>query len=443
MHSSTSSRALVLGAAAAWLALIPFPASAAGVVDFIADALANSPRLRVAEARIGVSREQAVRAGAWEAPVLEVGIVDLPTTMRFDQDPMTQKMVGVMQRVPIFGANGLARQSGARAAAADSAELAATRRDVLGQTWNAYAEAVAAVEKVAAARSHQGAMRRMAEAARARYEAGRGRLGEPLAAEAEAAEIAADMAKFEAMESAARARLATVSGFPTGRAFGPLDPLPENAKVGELAPWRQAVADHPRLRARAASQERFDLAARAARREQWPDLDVRASYGFRDNLDPEFAAAHGGVVQENMISASVAFSLPLFAGGREQAEARAMEAMANAEESERAQVELELLEMVESAHARARGGERVLTLLADTVLVLRERSLAAAWSAYSSGGSDLAEALEAAHTHYTSALEVADAGRELAMAQAELLSLTGRPELLGVTLPDATSRRKP
>jgi outer membrane protein TolC len=409
-------------------------ARAASVTDFLADALAHSPRLETARAEVDAARSRAVRAGAWESPMLELGVANVPVTGRFDQDPMTMKMIGVAQRLPVFGANGLARQAGEQAVAADTASREAMRREVLGETWRAYAEAVAAVDRTQAAISHLNSMRRVAEAARARYQAGRGRLGEPLQAEAEAATIGADVARFEAEEAAARAHLTTVTGFPSGRAYGPLDPLPVTVVPLDLDTWRPAVADHPRMQAENARQAQYDLSARAARRSVWPDLELRASYGFREPLE---SGGHGGAVeQDDMFSASVGFMLPLFSGGREQAEARQLDAMARAAGAQAAQTELELLEAVEATVARVRGNVRVVSLLADTILVLRDRALEAAWSTYSAGGGDLSGTLMAAHARYESELEVADARRELAHAHGELLALTGRADLLGISLPN-------
>jgi outer membrane protein TolC len=348
---------------------------------------------------------------------------------------MTTKMIGLVQREPLFGAKGLARRAGEQGVAADSATRDAMRREVLGETWKAYADAVAAVDQLKAARSHVGAMRRMADAARARYQAGRGRLGEPLHAEAQAAAIVADVARFETLEAEARARLATVTGFPSGRAYGPLDPLPAAQVGADVAAWRGAVAEHPLVQARTAQHEQYQLAARSARRSVWPDLEMRASYGFREPLSNN---GHGSVEQDDMFSASVGFMLPLF--GEDRAMGREMDAMARAAEAEAVQTELELLASVESAVARARGSARVLSLI-DTVLVMHDRSLEAAWSAYSGGSADLAQALMAVHDRYENELEAADARRQLAYACADLVTLTGRPDLLGVTLPDPAARR--
>src|SRR5437867_7813756 len=68
------------------------------------DVAASSPTLSARSAMVEASRRRVAPAGAWPAPTLEVGVVNVPTSGRFDADPMTMTMIGASQSVPIFGA---------------------------------------------------------------------------------------------------------------------------------------------------------------------------------------------------------------------------------------------------------------------------------------------------------------------------------------------------
>src|SRR5262249_56664881 len=103
-----------------------------------------------------------------------LGVVDVPTTGRFDQEMMTMKMVGVTQRVPLFGSNGLSRRAAEAAAAAEGAGAAATDFELLGATWEAYADAYYAGARAREAAGHRAVLDRMVQSARARYESGNG-----------------------------------------------------------------------------------------------------------------------------------------------------------------------------------------------------------------------------------------------------------------------------
>src|SRR5436309_10599499 len=112
-----------------------------------------------------------------------------------------------------------------------------------------------------------------------------------------------------------------------------------------------------------------------------------------------------------------------------------MDAMAHAAEAERGGAALALEQAVVAAHARALAGSRTVRLIADTVLVLQQRSLDAAWSAYAAGSADLTGVFETAHALYAEELREADEREALARADAQLIALTGRLTLSAYRFP--------
>src|SRR5262249_29775508 len=153
-----------------------------------------NPTLAARRASIEAAQRRVAPAGAWMSPMLEVGVVNVPTTGRFDTDPMTMKMVGLEQRIPISGSNGLARGSARASVRSDSAAAAFTALELYGMAWNAYADAFYAGEMARRTEEHRGVMGRMVQSARARYESGKGRLEDVLRAETEQARLIGEMA---------------------------------------------------------------------------------------------------------------------------------------------------------------------------------------------------------------------------------------------------------
>jgi len=188
--------------------------------------------------------------------------------------------------------------------------------------------------------------------------------------------------------------------------------------------------------------------ARAARRMAWPELTLRAAYGFRVPLAA--TTLHGLPVpapeNDDMWSAGVSLELPLGVGSRQGAEASEALAMADAAQAERRAMTLDLESELVALRARAGAARRTVALLTDTVLVAQRRALAAAWSAYEAGANDLAAVFDAAHASYAQELETSRAHQDLAGTLARLLVVTARPELVGVRVPDAgaeSQRRQP
>jgi outer membrane protein TolC len=400
-----------------------------------------NPMLASRRAMAGAVAERVGPAGAWPDPMVELAAENVPESGVIDQDPMTMQVIGVSQRVPLFGRTGLAKRSAREAASAETSEVAMAHFQAYGMAWESYGAAYHASERRRIAEAHQGIMTRMVQSARARYEAGPpGRIDDVLRAEAERARNLVDIEMFRSEERAARARLAAVRGIAAGAAdTDSLAAPPSPAVPSDPTGWLAALTgDHPQLRGYDARVRSERHAANAARRVAWPDVEVGFSWGFREPLvmiDQMMNPPVTVVEQQDMWTARVAFMLPIFAASREFAEGRERDAMADAAQAERRAAELDLLAEIGATHAEAAAMQRTVGLLADTVVVTQRRALDASWSAYSAGTADLWRTLEAAHSLYTEQLALSRAREALGRAHARFLGLTGRGDMLGVELP--------
>ena len=429
MRACVTTTTLVL----ALLGVLPQPALALDLEGALREVAAANPRLAAHDAWVEAARHRVGSAGAWPAPMLELGVINVPTSGRFDVDPMTMKMIGISQAVPVFGRIGLSRRAAMRAwqAAGAAAELATY--ELLGEAWQAYIDAFFAHELVRSEGQHRAVLDRMVKTALAGYATGRGGHHEVVRAQAERARVLAELAGFRAEELSARARLSVLMGRASFAPGEGLFPPPISGVPEDSAAWLATVTpEHPRLRRLADEAERYALAARAARRSLWPDLEMRGSYGVREDL----LAGHGTVKQEPMFSASVGLALLLFAGRSPRAEGAELEAMARASRAERDAAELELRGELLALHAMARSAQHRYRLLADTVVVAQRRWLESAWSAYATGEIDMARVLEAGHALVAEEIAVIRARHRLSSTQARLVALTGRGDLLGVRMPE-------
>ena len=404
------------------------PARALDLERVLAEVAEANPSLAARQHEAAAARAHARRAGAWDAPMLELSAVNVPAGGGFDQDPMTMRMIGVVQQVDLFGARGLERRAALGDARAADAMTDGARWERFADAWQAYADAYFSAQRAEAARAHHDVMDRMVAASRARYEAGRGRLDELLRADAERARITADAVTFGAEELGARARLDALRGRAPGARPDSLAAPPEWLAPDSAAAWRDAVAAHPRLRVLSEQETARRTAASAARRMTWPELSLRAAYGFRSTLAD-------GTTQDDMWSAGVGLMLPIGTGSRQGAETAEMAAMAEGYAAQRRGEALDLAAELGALRAQALAARRGARLLTDTVLVAQRRALAAAWNAYESGTTDLSSVLESAHASYSEELDVARARQELARVLARLLAVTARGELLGVRVP--------
>ena len=360
--------------------------------------------------------------------MVEIGAINVPVNGRFDMEPMTMKMVGVSQRVPLFGANRLRRGAAQAAARAEHASLEMANYELFSMAWTAYSDAYHAARLVSASREHETEMDQLVRAARARYQSGKGRLDDVLRAEAEQARTLADRAAYESEWLGARAQLAALLGRESALLPDSLETLPEATSLPDLAAALAAIGEeHPMLVELRTQRDGFLLSARAARRMAWPDLQLGLSYGTRESIM--------GAEQDDMWSAMLGFMVPLFAGQREFSEAAEMEAMTRSAESDLQAATLELQQQARTLHARAHSSARMVSLLADTVVATQRRAVAASWSAYQAGSTDLWRVFEATHALYREEIALIRARQDLARSQAGLLAVTAREALFGTALP--------
>jgi outer membrane protein TolC len=435
-------RVLLFAALATSRAVVAHAEAPLELERVLAEVDAANPSVAAGRHESSAAWARARRAGAWDAPMLELAAENVPTSGGFDKDPMTMKVIGLEQRVDVFGTRSRSREAAEGDARAADARVDETRWQRFGEAWTAFASAYFAGTRADAARDHQQVMDRMASAAKARYEAGRGRLDDLLRVEAERARLVADAVSFAAEARAAHARLDALRGRDAGAGEEALVAPPGTLAADSAAGWREAIAAHPSVRALREREAGQRGMAGAARRAAWPELALRASYGFREPLAA--AVAVPGMTNDDMWSAGVSLDLPLGVGGRQGADAAAATAMADAAQDERRATTLGLESELVSLRAHAEAARRTVALLTDTVLVAQRRALAATWSAYESGTNDLTSVLDAAHASYAEELEASRAREDLAGTLARLLTVTARPELVGVRVPAANAeRRKP
>ncbi|MGH7742342.1 MAG: TolC family protein, partial [Candidatus Eiseniibacteriota bacterium] len=182
-----------------WLAT-PRSADALSLDRALREAAAANPTLASRRDMAEAANCRIAPAGAWISPVAEIGAINVPVGGGFGSDPMTMKTIGIEQRVPVFGSNGLSRRSAEAAARAQGAAVQSAGYSIYAAVWEAYADAYYAGQLRALSFDPRGDMEQLVRSARARYESGSGRLDDVLRAEAEQARSLSDLAGYEGEE---------------------------------------------------------------------------------------------------------------------------------------------------------------------------------------------------------------------------------------------------
>ena len=196
---------------------------------------------------------------------------------------------------------------------------------------------------------------------------------------------------------------------PSDRLTGSLDP---DAEVASLPPDIAAeMADHPALRAARLGVEAAEAMLVTAKKERIPDLNLFLAYG---RFQP---------IEGNFVEGGISFPLPIFHRNQGRvAETGSLVAMARHQERIAAH-ELEVA--LSSARLKHRTAHEQLDHLAERIFPAAERALAQAREAYRAGRLMFLELVDAQRTFIEVLLRTMELRRDLALAEADLMSLLG------------------
>ncbi|WP_086741012.1 TolC family protein [Erythrobacter colymbi] len=376
-------------------------------------ALANSPRIAAAQARVAAAEGRARQAGVAPNPEVSLEVEDFAGNGPFRSFDSAQTTLALSQRLEVGG-----QRSARRAVAAGERDVAALsllreRVDLRREVEVAFAELSAATDRATLARDNAVQAASLANTARILVEAGRDPPLRQLRAEAALADArAAELEAFSAMLAARRilatliasddAELTPSQGTETGAAAEPM---------GRNEPGFASIDE------RLADAEQRVAAARIALAQSAATPDVTVSGGLRRFSDGRDTAFVVGV------------SIPIPIRDRNRGGIEAARADATAAEFE--------LERVRADARRDRAQARMLVEAADARLealegpglAQAEEALRLAQIGYSAGRFSLLELLDA-QTALTSARRaIIDARLDRARALAALNRAFAREEI--------------
>ena len=359
--------------------------------DVYAEAETRNPMLQAAQAAVRARAAMESSARTLPDPQLELGVMNfglpgLETDMPTSMAPSVQ----AMQMLPFPGKLKLSGRIAEQATAIADAEA-------VEQWWMARSQAAMAFYEIYETDRQIGVMRETVEllkdfekVARAMYGAGEGRQTDVLRASVEVARMEADIARMQAMRTAAVARLNAVLNRPADAPVAgvALAPLPAHVPAADtLRQW--AEEQRPLLQRSRRAVDQAEARLDLARRELWPDLSIGFQYGQR---------AAGEMGTERMGSLMVGFSVPVFAGQRQlkmREEATAMRQMAEAELTDaRARVNARIGEIV----AELERARTLVHLYRREVFPQAEANVTSSFASYRVGAVDFMTLVDAQMT---------------------------------------------
>ena len=412
--------AATLFVCAVWLAGVwanqVLAASTFGVMT-LADAeriaINNDPLIAESKAMEESYRERSVAADRWPDPKLKFGISNISMeTYNFEDEPMTQLVVGVSQRFPSWGeldakSGQLSALAGATATEAKDKELH-TRLGVRKSWLEVYYQYQA--EQLV--KQSTEVFDQLKEITRLQYRAGRGSQRDVVSAQLEKSLLQDKQTMIHTQWRAALAQLNKWIG--NAGLLEELDTnFPELATPPSNQQLKSAVERHPWLLAAKTRVNAAEKGVDYADAQKWPGWSLDLQYGQR------------GAERADLGSAMINMDLPLFTGNRQNRQVKASQAELTATQRKMDDQRRQLYEQLDIQWSIYDQVDQRLSLYENQVLSEAKQNAEAALSAYQAGVIEFGIVVRARLTELNSELQYLKLKVDKAKAQVELLYLSG------------------
>lgn len=389
--------------------------------DLLAEAVRNNPEIRAAGNELEAAQQRVSPAGAFDDPVLEAGVINAPlASQAFRREDMTMKMLGLSQKFPYPGKRGLRRDVAAKDAESVSHAYQETVNRVVRDVKAAYFELAFVAESARLVEKNRQVLEQFLLISESRYAVGQGTQADVLKAQTQLTRLVDELIKLARERQAIEAELARTLGRASDAGMAAPATLRLPKAVLPFESLREtALTERPQLLALKSLIDRSDKALDLARRDYYPDFDVKLSYGQRERM-------LDGTRRDDMLSLTVAINLPLWHESKRDPRVAEAIAMRNqAADLHRAlqnEVSSQLRRQVASAEQSLKSAHLYETGILPQARLVVESSLAA----YRVNRVDFLTLLDSQMTVFDYEIGYASAVSSYNKALAEIELLTGK-----------------
>jgi len=279
--------------------------------DLLAEAARNNPEIRAAGYEREAAQQRISPARALDDPMLEAGVVNAPlASQTFRREDMTMKMLGLSQRFPYPGKRGLRHDVAAKDAEIVTHGYQETVNRVARDVKAAYFELALVVESTRLVEENRRVLEQFLRISESRYAVGQGTQADVLKAQTQLTRMDDELIRLASERRGIEAELVrnlgreSEAGLPAPAALR----LPETALQFESL-RETALQERPQLLGLQSLIDRNGKALDLARKDYYPDFDVKLAYGQREDM-------LNGMPRDDMASLTVAVNLPIWRGNK-------------------------------------------------------------------------------------------------------------------------------
>ena len=347
------------------------------LTQWIREALNNNPKIEAAVHRTLSVEKTISQAGALPDPKVTLGLMNLPVnSFAFNQEPMTGKVISVMQMFPLPGRLSLKTEMAEYEAAAVKQQQEEIRNQIVAMVKKSYFSLYSIDQAIETIEKNMELMKQMIQIAEVKYSTGRGLQHDVLRAQVELSKLEDDLIMWNQKRLSEGAKLNALLDRPQGSTFEKIPsvldlPMEEVAGIS----LEDLENQRPLLKAWHLRINKGESAVKLARKDFWPNITVGASYNQRDTLK-------SGMTMYDFFSTTVSVNIPLFAKRKQKAKIAERELGVRAMEAEYANVRSNVLAEIESLRAELDRNRKRVELYRGGILIQAQQSLDSAQAGY-------------------------------------------------------------
>ena len=344
--------------------------------SLIAEALAHHPSLQAAQLQAEALQHRVRPAGALPDPMVRLDLNNVPTSdWDFSSTPMSGRQLGISQRLPWPGLRAARERVAMAAAAAGAARAVDGEAQIVYDVKHAWFDLVFLDRAIAITGRNEELLADFVRIAQTKYAVGGGLQQDVLKAQVSQSALQERLIVLRARRQQAEASLnaavnrdletpvaASVQLSPTRLRF-------DAQQLEELA------LQHPSLAALGHDIERWESVAAAARLEACPDFELSAAYRQRD-------FSNEPVNGSDFVSAAITVSLPIWRGRKEQELAAAARLNAQATQSARQALALQIRLEIRRRYLQLEGHRERHRWLRSAIIPQAQQALSASLAGY-------------------------------------------------------------
>lgn len=385
----------------------------------IEEALQNNPEILAVKKKWEAFKEKVPQVQALPDPMLGFGIISLPTNFSFRDEDMTMKEISISQMFPLFGKRKLMGEMAQKEAEAVLHEINEKANKIIKEIKSTYFELSYHYRSIEITQKNKEILENLAKIAETQYAVGMGIQQDVIKAHIEVSKMVDELIMLNQKRKTLEAKLIALLNRSPESLIGKPEELnfkKVSFSIEELQ--KMAVEVNPTLKGMKKMIEAKQKAYELAKKEYYPDLTLKFSYGQREN-GPEKK-------RRDMLTGMTEINIPLFYKSKQDRKVAETIADLKSVEAQYQAMKNEINFMITDMASMLQRIEKQLELYQTGIIPQASLQVSSAMSAYRVGKADFMTLLDSQMTLYKYELEYYQALTEYEKNLANLETIVGR-----------------